>query len=140
MVTLLFMMIVGHVVGDYILQTDFLAKFKCKESWREYITDNPRYKHDYIVILFVHAFIWTVCVFAPIIYMVEKDLLFEPGTSHLFYRKFALIAAFVANWTIHAFVDHQKANLKNINLIQDQTAHIVQIWLTWILTIGLILL
>lgn len=42
-------------------------------------------------------------------------------------------AAFIVNAVVHAVTDHTKANLLKINLIVDQSIHIVQILLTFIL-------
>jgi hypothetical protein len=42
-----------------------------------------------------------------------------------------LLLTFAINWSIHAIVDDLKANKKAINLIQDQSIHLVQIILTW---------
>ena len=44
-----------------------------------------------------------------------------------------LVIALVLNGTIHAFVDDLKANQKKINLVQDQSVHIGQIFLTWLI-------
>ena len=44
---------------------------------------------------------------------------------------------FVTNLVIHMVVDDLKANRKKINLIQDQSIHMVQILATWC---GMILL
>ena len=39
---------------------------------------------------------------------------------------------FVCNVIIHAFVDNLKANDKEINLAADQSIHLVQIVITWL--------
>ena len=41
------------------------------------------------------------------------------------------ILLFIANMLIHAAVDHLKANLLVINLITDQSIHLIQILITW---------
>ena len=40
---------------------------------------------------------------------------------------------FVAQWLIHATVDHLKANLHKINLWHDQLTHIAQVLILWAL-------
>ena len=39
---------------------------------------------------------------------------------------------FVGNVLIHMFVDDLKANKKKINLIQDQSIHMLQVIWTWL--------
>lgn len=39
---------------------------------------------------------------------------------------------FLTNMGIHMAVDNAKANLKKINLVQDQLLHLVQIAATWL--------
>lgn len=38
---------------------------------------------------------------------------------------------FILNIGIHYFIDDQKANKKEINLVEDQLWHLLQIVLTW---------
>ena len=51
------------------------------------------------------------------------------GIDFNFYLEVYLIM-FVLNCIFHAIVDHMKANLYLINLVQDQIMHIIQIILT----------
>lgn len=46
---------------------------------------------------------------------------------------FVFFILFIANVPIHAIVDNAKANLKRINLWQDQFIHMAQIFVTSIL-------
>jgi hypothetical protein len=46
------------------------------------------------------------------------------------------LPTFIYNWLIHAYVDNLKANNHKINLIQDQSIHLVQIIITWALFIA----
>lgn len=43
-----------------------------------------------------------------------------------------IVAAYVFNIIIHAFVDNLKANALRINLVTDQLIHILQIIFTWL--------
>ena len=45
------------------------------------------------------------------------------------------VIAYITNMAIHAFVDSLKANQFKINLVIDQTIHIVQIIITWLIFI-----
>lgn len=102
-----------HCVGDYILQSDWLATFKQKKSWEQHPQYVPKYQHDFIVPLFVHSFIYSVCINAYPLLMDWK------------------VAAIVPAWCIvivctliHMFIDHCKANKMTLNLIEDQLLHL----------------
>jgi hypothetical protein len=69
-----------------------------------------------------HAFSWTFMIMLiPTVfnYVCNHNI---PVDYFLF---------FALNWTIHSIVDDLKANKKDINLVQDQLFHIIQIILTW---------
>jgi hypothetical protein len=69
--------------------------------------------------LMEHAFSWTFMIHVPVIAAGSNIPLSM------------LLLTFAINWSIHAIVDDLKANKKAINLIQDQSIHLVQIILTW---------
>lgn len=116
-------MIFCHIVDDYYLQ-GWLASAKQK-SWWEQNAPNKLYRYDYIVALFMHSFSWTFMVMLiPTVYTI----LFS-GISYP--------VLFVGNVLMHMFVDDLKANRKRINLIQDQSIHMVQIIWTWLCMIVL---
>ena len=118
-IIILLIMLFFHIVDDYYLQ-GILAKLKQK-SWWEENAPNKLYKHDYIVALIEHAFSWTFMIMLPlIIYLIEIKELHYP-----------FLICFCINWLIHTIVDDLKANRYKINLIVDQTIHIIQIIITW---------
>jgi hypothetical protein len=45
------------------------------------------------------------------------------------------VIAYIANMIVHAFVDNLKANKFKINLVVDQSIHIIQIVVTWLVFI-----
>ena len=113
----LLMMLFCHIVDDYYLQ-GILASMKQKEWWKVNAPDKM-YKHDYIPALIAHSFSWTFMIMLPIaIYM-------------RFHIGIPFVALVVVNCFAHAIVDNQKANLKQINLITDQTMHLAQIVITF---------
>ena len=120
---MLLLMIFLHIVDDYYLQ-GVLASMKQRGWWKKNVPDR-KYKYDYIVALLMHAFSWTFMIMLP----VAITLLLNPvaATIPLF------IIIFFVNWGIHMAIDHLKANVKVLNLIQDQAIHIIQIVLTWLL-------
>ena len=122
-ILLLIGMLFFHIVDDYYLQ-GFLASAKQK-SWWEKNYPSPLYKYDYIMALIEHAFSWTVMVHIPIIIYVS---FLNIQVNHT-----AFLCWFIVNLLLHTVVDHAKANLLEINLIQDQLLHIAQIVFTWVL-------
>lgn len=118
---ILFVMIFAHIVDDYYLQ-GILASLKQKSWWENQKSYKPLYKYDYIVALIMHAFSWSFMISLPILYL---------GFTRW------IVAAIILNTIVHGIVDDLKANKGKINLIVDQSIHIVQILITWILLIAI---
>lgn len=118
---LILCMIFCHIVDDYYLQ-GILASMK-QRSWWEKQAPDEMYKHDYLVALLMHAMSWSFMVMLPLLIYFK----FEPSALFL--------VLWVANTVIHAVIDNLKANKRKINLIQDQTLHVVQIIVTAILLV-----
>ena len=116
---ILFVMIFAHIVDDYYLQ-GILANLKQKSWWENQKSYKPMYKYDYIVALIMHAFSWSFMISLPILYFG--------------FTKWIVIAI-ILNTIIHGIVDDLKANKGKINLIVDQSIHIIQIVITWILMV-----
>ena len=116
---ILFTMIFAHIVDDYYLQ-GILASLKQKSWWKNQKSYKPMYKYDYIVALIMHAFSWSFMISLPILYFG--------------FTKW-IVVAIVLNTIIHGIVDDLKANKGKINLIVDQSIHIIQIVITWILLV-----
>lgn len=116
---ILFVMIFAHIVDDYYLQ-GILASLKQKTWWENQKSYKPMYKYDYIVALIMHAFSWSFMISLPILY--------------LGFTKWIAVAI-ILNTIIHGIIDDLKANKHKINLIVDQSIHIVQIVITWVLLV-----
>ena len=106
-----------HIIDDFCLQQSFLANGKQREWWAKNAPD-AAYKYDYLECLFIHSLSWAFMIMLPIAWKLNFDV----G------NKFAIV--FLANTAVHGIVDHLKANLKAINLIQDQAIHFMQIAIT----------
>ena len=120
---ILISMIFCHIVDDYYLQ-GWLASAKQK-SWWEQNAPEKLFKYDYIAALFMHSFSWS---FMVMLVPTVRVVLFG-GTWYPL--------LFAGNVMIHMFVDDLKANKKRINLIQDQSIHMLQILWTWLYMIVL---
>ena len=110
------LMLFLHIVDDYYLQ-GILASMKQKSWWKANAPDE-KYKNDYIMALVAHGFSWTFMVMLPIAVLMD----FNPGAE--FY------ILFVGNMVVHSVTDHMKANERLINLVADQTIHVIQILYT----------
>ena len=113
------LMIFLHIVDDYYLQ-GWLASAKQKKYWQENAPEKL-YEYDYLCALLMHSFSWAFMIMLPIAFNAN----FEIGIGY--------IVAFIVNMAIHAFVDDLKANKRKINLWVDQTIHIVQICVTFLI-------
>lgn len=113
-------MILFHIIDDFVLQPICLSKLKQKSFWQEQNLDNDLYKNDYLASLIIHGLSWSATVHIP--------------TMHLFNfeHQLALLISFLVHAIIHAMIDNLKANKKTINLITDQTLHLIQIILIFI--------
>lgn len=111
-------MIFCHIVDDYYLQ-GWLASAKQK-SWGVQNAPDKLYKYDYIAALFMQSFSWTFMVMlVPTVYVILFGGTWYP-------------LLFIGNFLIHMLVDDLKANKKRINLVQDQSIHMLQIIWTWL--------
>lgn len=120
---ILLLMIFSHIIDDYYLQ-GWMASAKQK-SWWEQNAPDKLYKYDYLVVLFMHSFSWSFMVMlVPTIYVMLFGGVWYP-------------LLFAGNVLIHMFVDDLKANKKRINLIQDQSVHMLQIIWTWLCMVAL---
>lgn len=109
-------MIYMHILDDYVLQ-GILANLKQRSWWKQNYPDKL-YRHDYIVALLMHSMSWSFLTLLPI--AVYRG--FNVGTDFL--------AVFLINALGHAGMDHAKANMGLVNLITDQTFHLLQILVT----------
>lgn len=114
-------MVFCHIVDDYYLQ-GWLASAKQK-SWWEKNSPDKLYKYDYIAALFMHSFSWTfMMMIVPTIYILLFGGRYYP-------------VLFIINVFVHMVTDNLKANVKVINLCQDQLIHMIQIIGTFIVLI-----
>ena len=128
-ILLLLTMIFLHIVDDYYLQ-GWLASAKQKSYWEQNAPDEL-YKHDYIMALFMHSFSWAFMI------MVVPSVYTLINTTNTNNASLMIALFFLINLCIHMVVDNSKANLKKINLVQDQLCHLVQILITWVVFVVL---
>jgi hypothetical protein len=117
MIKILLLMLFVHIVDDFYLQ-GILANMKQKRWWEHSEWYKPLYKNDYKMALLIHSMSWSIMILLPCMIMYEISGLMLLGT-------------FIINAVIHYYIDDLKANRGKINLIVDQSIHIVQVILTW---------
>jgi len=113
----LLLMIFLHIVDDFYLQ-GWLASGKQRGWWIENAPAD-QYKNDYIWCLIMHSFSWAFMIMIPV--FVNCGFVLDG----------IVMLVFIGNVLLHAYVDNQKANVKVLNLWQDQIVHLLQIFLTW---------
>ena len=116
----LFMMIFFHIWDDFYMQ-GILANMKQKSWWEKQDGYSLKYSKDYIPALLAHSFSWAFVMMFPVMISVIVGVVSVYGYA----------VCLVANIAIHAYVDNLKANKMEINLIEDQTIHLIQIFCTW---------
>ena len=121
MLKLVLLVLLLHFYSDFNLQIGAkLDSMKQKIWWRRQFkklkmddVDAKHYGYDFKCALLIHAFVWSILTFAPLIYFTKSVA--------------GILAMVAANTLIHAKIDDVKANEYLLNLIEDQAMHIVQI-------------
>ena len=120
-------MIFCHIVDDFYLQ-GCLKNLKQKDWWKKNANDE-KYENDYIIALLIHGFSWSFLIHLPLaIYMLYKGIDIDKGNIGI---AFSLL--YSIQMAIHAIIDHLKANLKIINLLNDQLLHYIQIIVSYLI-------
>ena len=118
MVRIFLLMILCHIIDDFVLQPICLSNLKQKEYWDKTFKNDKHalflYEKDYIAALIVHGVSWAIMIHLPLIFMTDVSGI-------------AIGFSVLINAAIHAIIDNIKANKKSINLVMDQFAHFVQI-------------
>ena len=114
------LMVLLHLIDDFVFQPVCLSKLKQKKWWMEECKKQSlpfkKYEDDYMVALYCHSASWSAMILLPIIFLM-------PNCEWL-------CAVWFANTLIHSLIDNLKANELKINLIQDQLLHLAQICIT----------
>ena len=121
-------MMVLHFIADYFLQ-GILADLKCKSWWMSKSTNEQqfvRYANDYKSALVAHSFEWAFIVMLPMFHQAYKR-------EFVWMLVMMYVFLFIINIVAHYKIDDLKANIRKINLGEDQLLHFIQIFVTWFL-------
>ena len=119
MVYVFLIMILLHIIDDFVLQPICLSKLKQKSFWEPYVKDDEKYKFDYKVALVIHALSWAIMIHLPLM-VIGAD-------------EYIVLLSVIINTVLHAYIDDEKANKLNITLLEDQLIHLIQVGCTWAL-------
>lgn len=119
MVYVFLIMILLHIIDDFVLQPICLSKLKQKSFWEHYVKDDEKYKFDYKVALVIHALSWAIMIHLPLMVIGVGE--------------YSILLSVILNTIIHAWIDDEKANKLNITLFEDQIMHLIQVGCTWAL-------
>lgn len=106
-----------HFIADFKLQ-GCLANLKQVWWWLEEVQKRDLYdkwgfyKHDYLMGLLCHSFMWSLITFIPLMLVIDSTL---------------FTVVILINTILHAYADNEKANRLSINLWTDQLSHLLQI-------------
>lgn len=113
-----------HIIGDFILQTDFLAKAKTYKFWKD--LQDKTYKNkdhdsmipkiDWVMPMLAHCFLWSCCVHFPIIISSDSN-------------PFVIAVSIWIHSLIHFLIDFGKCNMRCYGLFADQVFHLLQLLL-----------
>ena len=117
MVYVFLIMILLHIIDDFVLQPICLSKLKQKSFWETYVKDDEKYKFDYKVALVIHALSWSIMIHLPLMVIGVGE--------------YSILLSVIINTIMHAWIDDEKANKLNITLFEDQIMHLIQIGSTW---------
>ena len=115
------LMILFHIIDDFVFQPTCLSKLKQKNWWKENIKKEDeleKYKDDYKAALLIHSLSWSIMIHLPLFLITNE---------------FWLCFSVIVNMLIHCIADDLKANDKKLNLVEDQVIHMVQILITFLL-------
>ena len=117
MVYIFLIMILLHIIDDFVLQPICLSKLKQKSFWETYVKDDEKYKFDYKVALVIHALSWSIMIHLPLMVIGVGE--------------YSILLSVIVNTIMHAWIDDEKANKLNITLFEDQLMHLIQVGSTW---------
>lgn len=61
-IKILLLMLLCHIIDDFVLQPICLSKLKQKDWWEKHIYENVMYKDDYKMALFIHSMSWSIMI------------------------------------------------------------------------------
>lgn len=122
MLLLAFLIIIAHIIDDFILQQlGNLNNFKQKKFWEPYNKEyNNKYCLDHYAGLVIHCISWSIMVHLPILLLTQTP-------------EIIILISSIIHAINHGIIDNKKCNKYELSLLEDQTLHFIQLILIfWI--------
>ena len=118
---ILTLMILAHILDDFVLQPQCLSDLKQKDWWFKKGIWKGKYKSDFLCAGLIHSISWSIMISLPLIFLGDIT-----GPKEIYFG-----ISIILNVVIHFIVDNLKANYKVINLWLDQSIHFAQIFILY---------
>ena len=147
MIVVLFFMVLMHIIEDFHLQ-GIMGNMKMKSWWAKSFqkvyakTDNPeqekwvkeyqkKTQFDYVSVLLLHGFEWSMFIHIPVlaVYWFTQGVVFDSTFMYV------LCAVIFIQGLVHSVVDDRKANRLGISLVTDQSIHLIQILVSYLILV-----
>lgn len=122
MLLLAFLIILAHIIDDFILQQlGNLHNMKQKKFWEPYNKEyNNRYYLDYYAGLVIHCISWSIMIHLPILLLTQTP-------------EIIILVSSIIHAINHGIIDNKKCNKYELSLVEDQLLHFIQLILIfWI--------
>lgn len=118
MLLLAFLIIIAHIIDDFILQQlGNLHNMKQKKFWEPYNKEyNNKYYLDHYAGLVIHCISWSIMVHLPILLLTQTP-------------EIIILISSIIHAIIHGIIDNQKCNKYKLSLFKDQILHLIQLCL-----------
>lgn len=120
MLLLAFLIIIAHIIDDFILQQfGNLHNMKQKKFWEPYNKEyNNKYCLDHYAGLVIHCISWSIMVHLPLLLLTQTpDII--------------ILVSSILHAINHGIIDNQKCNNYKLSLAEDQSLHCIQLCLIW---------
>lgn len=121
MIRIFFVMLLLHVVAEFVLQPVALLRIKQKTYWEQ--PEHPNGGKDASAMaIAINAILWSVMIMLPLMYYsTEGDLI--------------LLLVFLVNMLVHAYIDEYTTNRHKLTFVTAQSLYLLQLIITFLVTL-----
>ena len=121
MIRIFFVMLLLHVVAEFVLQPVALLRLKQKTYWEQ--PENPNGGKDASAIaIAINAILWSVMIMLPLMYYsTDGDLI--------------LLLVFLVNMLAHAYIDEYATNRHKLTFVTAQSLYLLQLIITFLVMV-----
>lgn len=121
MIRIFFVMLLLHVVTEFVLQPVALLRIKQKTYWEQPERPNGG-KDTSAMAIAINAILWSVMIMLPLMYYsTEGDLI--------------LLLVFLVNMLVHAYIDEYTTNRHKLTFVTAQSLYLLQLIITFLVTL-----